>query len=93
MDERCSGTRIINIQAATAGRQKTEEDREEAFHGNPWAAEWKSGRDSIFIPPSLVAAGQNYDPAPEAGERWRQDRATDLRRPLAARFVAFNVQR
>ncbi|KAK9296455.1 hypothetical protein QLX08_009553 [Tetragonisca angustula] len=46
-------TRIINIQAATAGRRKIE-DREEAFHGNPWAAEWKSGRDSTSPSPSLL---------------------------------------
>lgn len=37
-----------------------------------------------------VAAGQNYDPAPEVRERWWQGRAMGLRRPLLAGLVASN---
>lgn len=67
--------RIINIEIAT--RTEWWVRSEEAFLGNPWAAEWKSGgRDSTFSP----APDQNYDPKLEC-VGGQQGCGMDLRRP------------
>lgn len=62
--------RIINIEIAT--RTEWWVRSEEAFLGNPWAAEWKSGgRDLTFSP----APDQNYDPASRSSNALAGNRA------------------
>lgn len=92
MDDRCSETRIINIQAATTSLQCSSQTGIRGLEGS--VSRESVGRGMEIWPRfdffSSVAAGQNYDPAPEARERWWQGRAMGLRRPLLAGLVASN---